>query len=99
MNAARRFLIDTNILVYRYDSRYPDKKRIATEAMRTGLREGTARLAHQAIIEFISAVTKGSAGSRLLDPMNAGRELAKSATPAAVPGRMCTMKFFTKANA
>jgi len=27
MNVAHRFLIDTNILVYRYDGRHPEKKR------------------------------------------------------------------------
>lgn len=51
-------LIDTNILVYRCDPRFPEKQRIATELLRRGIREDSVRLPHQAIIEFIAAVTR-----------------------------------------
>lgn len=55
-------LIDTNILVYRYDFRFPDKQRIAEEVLRRGLLEGTARLPHQVVLEFVAAVTRPAGG-------------------------------------
>lgn len=56
MSAPR--LIDTNVLVYRFDPRYPVKQRIATETLRSGLEDGTARLPHQALVEFVAAVSR-----------------------------------------
>jgi predicted nucleic acid-binding protein len=57
------FLVDTNILVYRFDGRFPEKKRIATELLREGLVDGTARLPHQALLEFVSVVTRRGRGA------------------------------------
>lgn len=71
---APRTLIDTNILVYRYDSRFPDKRSIASDVLRDGIAEGTARIPHQAIVEFVAATTRGSPGDRLLDAADARRE-------------------------
>lgn len=51
-------LIDTNILVYRYDWRFPEKQRIAAELLRQGAELRTAYLPHQAIIEFVAATTR-----------------------------------------
>lgn len=51
-------LIDTNVLVYRYDERFPEKQAIATDLLRQGIAEGSLRLPHQAIVEFIAAVTR-----------------------------------------
>jgi predicted nucleic acid-binding protein len=51
-------LVDTNILVYRFDSRFPDKQRAATELLRQGIIDDTIRLAHQAIVEFVAATTR-----------------------------------------
>ena len=51
-------LIDTNILVYRFDSRFPDKQRIATDVLRRRIADQSARLPHQAIIEFVAASTR-----------------------------------------
>ena len=56
MSAAR--LIDTNILVYRFDPRDPIKQTIATEALRAGLMDRTAVLPHQALVEFVAAVSR-----------------------------------------
>lgn len=67
-------LIDTNVLVYRHDHRFPDKQRIADGVLRDGLETGDARLAHQVIVEFVSATTRGGPGSRLLEPGDARRE-------------------------
>jgi predicted nucleic acid-binding protein len=51
-------LIDTNILVYRFDSRFPDKQSIATELLRRGIADRSLRVPHQAIIEFVAATTR-----------------------------------------
>ena len=67
-------LIDTNVLVYRYDLRFPEKQRIATTVLREELASGEARVPHQAIIEFVAATTRGDPEARLLDPTDARRE-------------------------
>lgn len=68
-------LVDTNILVYRYDGRFPHKQEIATGLLREGIAQGSVRVPHQAIIEFIAAVTRPLAnGPPLLNPEEARRE-------------------------
>lgn len=69
-------LIDTNVLVYRFDARYPEKQAIATETLRRGIEDDSLRLPHQAILEFVAAVTrvKASDGLPLLSPEDARRE-------------------------
>ena len=69
-----RTLIDTNILVYRYDPRFPDKQRTATHVLREGIAAGNARIPHQSIVEFVSATTRGGPEARLLDIADARRE-------------------------
>ena len=71
---AVRALIDTNVLVYRYDGRFPEKQRIADEVLRAGIASGTARIAHQSIVEFVAATTRGRIEDRLLDAADARRE-------------------------
>jgi predicted nucleic acid-binding protein len=51
-------LIDTNVLVYRYDSRDPVKQQVARDLLRAGLAGGTLVLPHQAVLEFVVAVTR-----------------------------------------
>ena len=51
-------LVDTNVLVYRFDARFPDKQRIATNLLRRGIADDSIRLPHQAIVEFVAAVTR-----------------------------------------
>ena len=51
-------LIDTNLLVYRFDPRDPVKQAIADRVLRAGLAEDSLVLPHQAIIEFVAAVTR-----------------------------------------
>lgn len=51
-------LVDTNLLVYRFDPRDPAKQRIATKVLREGQRTDSVVLAHQAIVEFVAAVTR-----------------------------------------
>jgi predicted nucleic acid-binding protein len=59
-------LVDTNVLVYRFDARFARKQTIATELLRRGLAEGTVRVPHQAVVEFVAAVTR---------PLDRGRSL------------------------
>ena len=51
-------LIDTNILVYIFDPSDPHKQRLAVELLDRGLAEDSLRVPHQAIVEFVSAVTR-----------------------------------------
>lgn len=51
-------LIDTNVLVYRFDPRSPRKQQIAQDLLRRGIAAGDIRLPHQVILEFISVVTR-----------------------------------------
>jgi len=68
-------LIDTNVLVYRFDPRFPTKQRIAEDFLRRCILEGSARLPHQAIVEFFSVVSRPIAGGLpLLSPEEAYRE-------------------------
>lgn len=67
-------LVDTNILVYRFDNRFPRKQKIATELLRQGILEDSLRIPHQAIVEFIAAVTRPIRGHVILRQPDALRE-------------------------
>ena len=69
-------LVDTNVLVYRHDPRDPGKQRVARELLREGLSQETLRIPHQAVIEFVQAVTRPLArgGAGLLTRAEALRE-------------------------
>jgi len=51
-------LVDTNILVYRFDARDAVKQHRAREVLRNGLLNDSVVLAHQCIVEFVAAVTR-----------------------------------------
>ena len=69
-------LVDTNVLVYRFDPRSPEKQRAATNVLREGIRSGELRLAHQALVEFVAAVARPIAGGApLLDQADAAQEV------------------------
>lgn len=51
-------LVDTNVLVYRFDSRFPEKQARATEVIRQGIADGSLRVAHQALVELVAATTR-----------------------------------------
>ncbi len=69
------YLVDTNILVYRFDARFPEKQAAAGDLLRKGLTEDAVRIPHQALLEFVAVVTRVRAGSRsLLAPDEARRE-------------------------
>ena len=68
-------LVDTNVLVYRFDPRFPERQQRATEILRQGVRNDSIRLPHQAIVEFVAAVTRPlREGPSLLSPDEARRE-------------------------
>ncbi len=68
-------LVDTNVLVYRYDPRDPVKQAIAIALLRSGAERGDLRLPHQAILEFVVATTRAKAGTvPLLSASEAHRE-------------------------
>ncbi len=74
IGVAHRVLIDTNVLVYRFDSRFPEQQEIANSLPRERLLDGTARIPHRAILEFVAATTRGGEKNRLLEPLDARRE-------------------------
>ncbi|MGB0514910.1 MAG: PIN domain-containing protein [Wenzhouxiangellaceae bacterium] len=51
-------LIDTSVLVYRFDPRDPERQKIATEVLRDGLKDDRLLLPHQALIEFVAATIR-----------------------------------------
>lgn len=68
-------LVDTNVLVYRFDPRFPAKQAVATDVLRRGLAEDQVRIPHQAVVEFVAAVTRTrDAGGPLLSQDEARRE-------------------------
>jgi predicted nucleic acid-binding protein len=76
-------LVDTNILVYRFDGRFAAKQKVATELLRRGIAEDSVRVPHQAIIEFVAAVTqpiRGHAILKLADALREAEELLKQFT-------------------
>ncbi len=68
-------LVDTNVLVYRFDPRFPRQQAVATEILSRGIAEDSVRVPHQAIVEFVAAVTRPLAqGEPLLSVLDAVRE-------------------------
>lgn len=70
-------LVDTNILVYCFDPRYPAKQAVARKLLRGGIASRSLVLPHQAVLEFVSVTTRPRAdlgGSSLLAPEVAYRE-------------------------
>ena len=64
-------LVDTNVLVYCFDPRSPEKQALACELLHRGLADQTLVLPHQAIVEFVAATTRPRAdldGAPLLEP-------------------------------
>jgi predicted nucleic acid-binding protein len=68
-------LVDTNVLVYRFDPRFPEKQRVASALLRAGLERGDTYLCHQVLVEFVAATTRARPNGRpLLRPEEAWRE-------------------------
>jgi predicted nucleic acid-binding protein len=67
-------LVDTNVLVYRFDSRFQEKQAIATALLRRGIADRSLRIPHQAIIEFVAASTRSRGAPPILELSDARRE-------------------------
>ena len=67
------YLVDTNILVYRFDPRFPEKQATARTLLRNALAKNAVRIPHQALLEFVAVVTRVRAGSRPLLPPDEAR--------------------------
>ena len=67
-------LVDTNILVYRFDQRDLAKRQTAENLLREGIRTDSIRIPHQAVVEFVAACTRNLPGGPLLQPADARRE-------------------------
>jgi predicted nucleic acid-binding protein len=67
-------LVDTNILVYRFDSRFREKQAVATALLRRGIAERSIRIPYQAIIEFVAATTRSRGAAPILELNDARRE-------------------------
>lgn len=67
-------LIDTHVLVYRFDSRFPEKQTIATALLRRGIADRSIRVPYQAIIEFVAATTRSRGAPPILELNDARRE-------------------------
>jgi predicted nucleic acid-binding protein len=70
-------LVDTNILVYRFDGRFPAKQSKAIALLRAGIADDSIRVPHQALVEFVAATIKplGRGGRPILAPDDARREV------------------------
>jgi predicted nucleic acid-binding protein len=63
------------VLVYRFDPRFPEKQRTATDLLGRGIADDSVRLPHQAIVEFVAAASRPTlAGPPLLSHAEARRE-------------------------
>ena len=67
--ATAAVLVDTNILVYRFDPHHLRKKAIAEDLLLRGVPQGIVRVAHQSVFEFIAAVTRRPKGAEPLLPL------------------------------
>lgn len=70
-------LVDTNVLVYRFDPRFPRKQEIATRILRRGLAEEGVRVPHQAVVEFVWVVTRPLDNGKPLLPVEDARREAE----------------------
>jgi len=64
-------LVDSNVLVCRFDPRAPAKQRTADELLRAGIVDNSLVLAHQSVLEFFAAIARPRqdlGGAPLLPP-------------------------------
>jgi predicted nucleic acid-binding protein len=67
-------LVDTNILVYCYDPSDSRKRAMARDLLRQGAASGVLRIPHQAMVEFVNAVTKQRTAGPFLSQEEAWRQ-------------------------
>lgn len=66
-------LVDTNVLVYRFDARFPAKQAVADALLRAGIAADRIRIAHQAILEFVAATTRPQRDGTTILPSDVAR--------------------------
>jgi predicted nucleic acid-binding protein len=67
-------LVDTNILVYRCDAGDPAKRNVARDILREGVAANELRIPHQAMVEFVNAVTRRRSRGPILTKEEAWRQ-------------------------
>ena len=86
-------LVDTNVLVYRFDGRFPAKQSRAIELLKRGILDDSVRVPHQAIVEFVAAVSRPTSSGRPIlppmDPSSAGSTPISGPTPSTSGSRSC----------
>lgn len=70
-------LVDTNVLVYSFDARFPDKQERAIKLLGEGLANDSVRIPHQAVVEFMAAVTRQSPKHAAILPADDARREAE----------------------
>jgi predicted nucleic acid-binding protein len=68
-------LVDTDVLVYRFDERFPEKRARSDALLRKGIARDNIRIAHQAVVEFVAATSRPQRDGRsILEPSAARLE-------------------------
>jgi predicted nucleic acid-binding protein len=67
-------LVDTNIMVYCYDPSDPRKRTMARDLLRRGVAASVLRIPHQAMVEFVNAVTRQRTAGPFLTREEAWRQ-------------------------
>ena len=67
-------LVDTNIMVYCYDPSDPKKRTRARDLLRRGTSASDLRIPHQAMVEFVNAVTRQRTAGPFLNREEAWRQ-------------------------
>lgn len=70
-------LVDTNVLVYRCDPRDPRKREQARNLLREGLIQESLQIPHQALVEFVSVVTRSWPNGKTILPREEAWRLAE----------------------
>ena len=71
-------LVDTNVLVYRFDPRFPEKQEQAARLLESGVQPGLLSLPHQALVEFVAVTTRPLSGIGPLLSQGEAREEVES---------------------
>ena len=58
-----KYFLDTNIFVYSFDARYPDKQKCAKELIGKALEDGNGCISYQVVQEFLNVSTRKFAAS------------------------------------
>jgi len=67
-------LVDTNVMVYCYDPSDPRKRAMARDLLRRGAATSLLRIPHQAMVEFVNAVTRQRPAGPFLSREEAWRQ-------------------------